>query len=332
MKRFTTVHDVVNVDELVDLARSFRNDPLAHRGAGENRTLGLVFLNPSLRTRMSTQKAAMNLGLQVMVLNAGQESWALEFSDGAVMNGSKVEHVKDAAAIMGMYCDIVAIRSFPSLTDRDEDYSEHVLQQFMRYCPSPVVSLESATRHPLQSLADLMTIRENAPHGRKPKVALTWAPHIKPLPQAVANSFAEWMTAAGMDLHIAQPQGYDLAEEFTAGATVCGSQEEALENADFVYVKNWSSYKDYGRMLSSGNAGWLLTEEKMKLTRNAHIMHCLPVRRNVEVPDALLDNPRSLILRQAENRIYAAQAVLYSLLGEITSKKEISWSEKELSS
>jgi N-succinyl-L-ornithine transcarbamylase len=248
------------------------------------------------------------------------------------MNGTKVEHIKDAAAVIGTYCDIVAIRCFPSLTDRDDDYSEHVLQQFINYCPVPVISLESATLHPLQSFADLITITEHMPIGRKPKIALTWAPHIKPLPQAVANSFAEWMITAGADLHIAHPEGYELNEEFTSGATITTDQNEALKGADFVYVKNWSSYTNYGQILPTGTADWLLNEQKMQTTNNAYLMHCLPVRRNVEVPDSLLDGPRSLILKQAENRIYSMQSVLSIMLADHNSSEFKKWKEKEFMS
>jgi N-succinyl-L-ornithine transcarbamylase len=313
MKKFVSVKDVPDVEALVKEAQNLKKDPFSFQNLGKNKTIGLVFLNPSLRTRMSTQKAAMNLGMNVMVLNAGQDSWAIEFQDGAVMNGTKVEHIKDAAAIIGQYCDIVAIRCFPSLSDRNEDYNETVLAQFIKYCPVPVISLESATRHPLQSLADLITISENR-KKHSPKVVLTWAPHIKPLPQAVANSFAEWSIAGGMDLTITHPAGYELEESFSTGAHIVYDQQEALKNADFIYVKNWSSYKAYGQMPGSGFADWLLTEDKLRGCPNAKIMHCLPVRRNVELTDELLEGQRSLILHQAANRVFAAQAVIKQIL------------------
>ncbi len=314
MKNFTALSDVTNIDELVQEALKLKANPLSFPSLGEGKTIGLVFLNPSLRTRMSTQKAAMNLGLNVMVLNVNQESWAWEFEDGAIMNGTKVEHVKDAAAVLSQYCDIVGIRCFSSLENREEDESEFVLNQFMKYCTVPVVSLESATRHPLQSLADLMTLTEawNQPH--KPKVVLTWAPHVKPLPQAVANSFSEWMCKAQVDFVITHPEGYELQSSFSQGAIIEYNQQKALQDADFVYVKNWSSYHDYGKILSGNHDHWLLNETKMKVTQNAKIMHCLPVRRNVELSDALLDGKNSLIQQQAGNRLFAAQIVLKSIL------------------
>lgn len=314
MKYFTSIHDAGHPGELLKEALALKQAPLAFQSLGKNKTLGLIFLNPSLRTRLSTQKAAQNLGMNVIVLNVGQESWALEFEQGAVMNGTKVEHVKDAAAVIGLYCDVVAIRCFPSLASREEDYSEMVLKQFMKYCNVPLVSLESATRHPLQSFADLITITENWKSAHPPKVVLTWAPHIKPLPQAVANSFSEWMLAADVDFHIAHPEGYRLEESFTKGASITCNQQEALQGADFVYVKNWSAYHDYGKMLPSGTSSWMLNEEKLKASNNAKIMHCLPVRRNVELGDAQLDDNNSLVLKQAENRVYAAQAVLKKIL------------------
>jgi N-succinyl-L-ornithine transcarbamylase len=312
MKYFTTVHDIKNAEVLIKAALALKDNPHAYSGLGKNKTLGLIFMNPSLRTRLSTQKAAHNLGMQVMVMNIDKEGWALEFEEGAVMNGTKIEHVKDAAAVIGTYCDVVGIRCFPSLLSRDEDYSERILLQFMKHCRVPVVSLESATLHPLQSLADAMTIFEHK-KKTKPKVVLTWAPHIKPLPQAVPNSFAEWMNALDVDFIVTHPKGYDLHVDYVKNATLSYNQDEALQGADFVYVKNWSSYEDYGKIIPVAE-NWLLDKEKMAHTNNAHIMHCLPVRRNVELKDELLDGPQSLILKQAENRLYAAQAVLKSIL------------------
>ncbi|MEW6467440.1 MAG: N-acetylornithine carbamoyltransferase [Bacteroidota bacterium] len=313
MKHFTTVHDVKNVSELIAQALYLKKAPFAFAGLGKNKTLGLIFMNPSLRTRLSTQRAAMNLGMNVMVMNIDKEGWALEFGDGAVMNGSKAEHVKDAAAVMGQYCDIIGIRCFPGLADKQEDYSEQALVKFMKYCRVPVISLESATLHPLQSLADAMTIREAWKKAHPPRIVLTWAPHIKALPQAVANSFAEWMTREQADLTIVQPEGFELCDDYTRGARIVYDQCEALKDADFVYVKNWSSYHEYGKVHPSA-ASWMLTREKLGLTRKAKVMHCLPVRRNVELSDAILDSPDSLVLRQAENRLYAAQAVIKTLL------------------
>jgi N-succinyl-L-ornithine transcarbamylase len=230
------------------------------------------------------------------------------------MNGTKVEHIKDAAAAISQYCDVVGIRCFPSLTDQAEDYNEIVLNQFIKYCKVPVVSLESATRHPLQSFADLITIKENWHSSKKPKVVLTWAPHIKPLPQAVANSFSEWMSRADVDFYITHPKGYELEKNFTKNATIVYDQDEALKDADFVYVKNWSSFSDYGKILPDSNINWLLNEERLKNTNNAKIMHCLPVRRNVELSDELLDGKNSLIMEQAKNRVVAAQSVLKKII------------------
>ncbi|MER2999453.1 acetylornithine carbamoyltransferase [Pontibacter populi] len=313
MKKYTSVHDVANVNELVTEALHLKENPYKYKTLGENKTLGLVFLNPSLRTRLSTQKAGQNLGMNVIVMNLDKEGWALETQDGAIMNGTTVEHIKEAAAVMGQYCDIIGIRSFPKLQDREEDYSEDLLNKFITYAKVPIVSLESATRHPLQSLADLVTITEQKPAGKKPKMVLTWAPHVKAIPQCVANSFAEWMQQADVELVITNPEGYDLAEEFTKGATVLHNQDEALKDADFVYVKNWSSYEQYGKVLTDGE-GWMMTNEKLALTSNAKVMHCLPVRRNVELSDEILDGQNSLVLEQANNRTYAAQAVLKRML------------------
>ena len=313
MQQFTSVNDAANIDALVALARAIKQNPYGASQLGKNKTLGLIFMNPSLRTRLSTQKAALNLGMNVMVMNVDKDGWALELEDGAVMNGTTVEHIKDAAAVMGQYCDIIGLRAFPLLKDREEDYGEHLLKKFIAHCKTPFVSLESATRHPLQSLADLVTIRENWPHAHPPKVVLSWAPHIKALPQAVPNSFAEWMCRAGVDFSIAHPEGLELAEEFTAGVRILHDQHAALEGADFIYVKNWSSYHDYGKAFPGGE-GWLLDAAKIAHTNQAKIMHCLPVRRNVELSDELLDGPQSLILEQAANRTWAAQTVLRQML------------------
>ncbi|WP_242918833.1 acetylornithine carbamoyltransferase [Pontibacter liquoris] len=316
MMHFTSVHDVTNLDTLVQDALHLKQHPYQYKHLGENRTLGLIFLNPSLRTRLSTQKAATNLGMNVMVMNLDKEGWALETQDGAIMNGTTVEHIKEAAAVMGQYCDILGIRSFPKLQNRQEDYSEDLLQKFISYCKVPVISLESATRHPLQSLADLLTITENTPAWKRPKVVLTWAPHVKAIPQCVANSFAEWMSQAAVDLVITHPAGFELAEEFTKGATITHNQQEALKNADYVYVKNWSAYQDYGKMLPDAGE-WMLTNEKLQASNKAKVMHCLPVRRNVELSDEILDGPDSLVLEQANNRTYAAQAVLKNILEQL---------------
>lgn len=316
MKLFSSVNDVQNVHDLVNDALSLKVDPYSHQQLGKNKTLGLVFLNPSLRTRLSTQKAGMNLGMNVMVMNMDKEGWALETQDGIVMNGTTVEHIREAAAVMGQYCDILGIRSFPKLQNREEDYSEDLFNKFVSFCKVPVVSLESATRHPLQSLADLITIQEYKVSVR-PKVVLTWAPHVKPLPQAVPNSFAEWMCKAQaenlLDFVITHPAGYELADNFTPGATVTHNQYEALKDADFVYVKNWSSYADYGKIISD-DSSWMLTNEKLKITNDAKVMHCLPVRRDLELSSEILDGPDSLVIKEAANRVWAAQVVLKKML------------------
>jgi N-succinyl-L-ornithine transcarbamylase len=312
MKYFTTVNDISNVHELIDDALSVKKNPNSDSSLGKNKTLGLIFFNSSLRTRLSTQKAALNLGMNVMVMNVNNEGWALEYEDGAIMNGTTVEHIKDAASVMGLYCNILAVRCFPTLVNKKADYSEKVLLQFMKYSGVPVISLESATLHPLQSLADMMTIGESK-KTEKPKIVLTWAPHVKALPQVVANSFSEWTLKCGYDLTITCPEGFDLCEDYTRGAIIEHDQQKALKDADFVYVKNWSSYNDYGKV-STTHHSWLLNDQKMQVTRDAKIMHCLPVRRNVELPDELLDGARSLVLAQAENRIHAAQTVLKKIL------------------
>lgn len=313
MKYFTTVNDIASVQELVQEAMMVKKNPQGFSNLGKNKTLGLFFMNPSLRTRLSTQKAAQNLGMNVMVMNINGEGWNLEYTEGAIMNGNKAEHIKDAAAVLGTYCDVIGVRCFPSLNNKEADYSEEVLLQFMKYCKKPLISLESATLHPLQSLADAITIHEHKEKKKKPKVVLSWAPHVKSLPQAVANSFSEWMLKSDVEFVITHPEGYELNDDFTKNATINYNQQEALKDADFVYVKNWSSYKNYGSM-PEVHENWLLNEEKMKVTNNAYLMHCLPVRRNVEIIDKLLDSKKSLILHQAENRVYAAQAVLKKIL------------------
>lgn len=304
-------------DSLIKQALLYKNDPRIDLAKGTGKRIGCIFLNPSLRTRVSTQLAALNLGMEPIVLNMDKEGWALEMMEDAIMNRDKVEHIKDAAGVLGSYFDILAIRAFPSLTNKEEDMSEFVLSQFIKYAGIPVVSLESATRHPLQSLADQITIRENTSGKKKPKVVLTWAPHIKAIPHAVANSFAEWTLGMDHDLTITHPFGYELDEQFTKGATIEYDQHKALEDADFVYVKNWSSYAEYGKVLYTDQA-WMLTEEHLKNAPKAQVMHCLPVRRNVELSDEMLDGSRSLIQQQAKNRIFAAQAVISNLLDTLS--------------
>ena len=299
--------------ELLELAALYKANPTLHSSKGKGKRIGCIFLNPSLRTRVSTQIAAQQLGMEAIVLNMDKEGWALEMQEGAIMNKGTVEHIKDAAGVLGSYFDILALRAFPSLTQKEEDVTDFVLHQFIKYSGIPVVSLESAIRHPLQSLADQLTIQELSKGKKRPKVVLTWAPHIKAIPHAVANSFAEWTLGMGHDLTICHPEGYELDAEFTQGATLTNDQSEALQNADFVYVKNWSAFNEYGKILCTDER-WMLTESHLKNSPDAKVMHCLPVRRNVELSDEILDGPRSLVQQQALNRIYAAQAVLSKLL------------------
>ena len=314
MLNFISVNDVDNIHVLVEQALKYKADPFIDKALGSGKRVGLLFLNPSLRTRLSTQVAAINLGMEAIVFNVDKEGWALEFAEGAIMNGSTVEHIKDAAPVLGQYFDILCIRTFPSLLNKDEDYAETVINQFIRYAGVPVVSLESATLHPLQSLTDVITIKETFKRVGKPKVVLTWAPHIKALPQCVANSFSQWIGAWGeAEFVIAHPKGYELDEAFTKNATIITNQDEALKNADYVYVKNWSSYHDYGKILSN-DADWMLTNKKLAITNDAKVMHCLPVRRNIELSDEILDGPNSLVTQQAGNRVWAAQAVLSGIL------------------
>jgi len=318
MKQFISVKDVSNINALVEKALMYKTDPFKDRKLGADKRIGLLFLNPSLRTRLSTQVAASNLGMEAIVFNVDKEGWALEFEEGAIMSGSSVEHIKDAAPILGSYFDILCIRTFPSLKNREDDYSELYISQFIKYCGVPVISLESATLHPLQSLTDIVTITEQIQNSKvkiqKPKIVLTWAPHVKALPQCVANSFAQWINVWGeADFVITHPEDYELSEQFTKGATININQDEALKDADFVYVKNWSTYKDYGKIYEN-DPHWMLTEEKLKLTNNAKVMHCLPVRRNVELSDEVLDSANSIVTQQAGNRVWAAQAVIAEIL------------------
>jgi N-succinyl-L-ornithine transcarbamylase len=312
MKHFLSIKDVDDLSSLITSGINAKRNPFADEALGKHKTIGLMFFNSSLRTRISTQKAAANLGMQVIVMNVGQDSWGLEMEEGVVMNGNKAEHVKEAAAIMGRYCSIIAIRSFAELEDRDKDYAEMVFQQFKKYAEVPIVNLESATRHPLQSLADCITIEEFRIKER-PKVVLTWLPHFKALPQAVANSFCEWMNPMNVELVITHPEGYDLDPKFVGKGQVIYDQDKALEGADFVYGKNWSSYTHYGQVLTK-DPSWMITEAKMALTDNGKFMHCLPLRRNMKVADEVLDGPRSLVIEQAANREWSAQAVLKEIL------------------
>lgn len=314
MRNFISVHDVTNIDDLVQKALAYKNNPFIDKKLGANKRIGCLFLNPSMRTRLSTQIAAQNLGMEAIIFNVGNEGWALEFEEEAIMSGTTVEHVKDAAPIFGKYFDILAIRTFPSLKNKEDDYSELYIKQIIKYAGIPVVSLESATLHPLQSLTDIITITETFKEKRKPKIVLSWAPHIKPLPQCVANSFSQWINAWGRaDFVITHPEDYELSKEFTQGATITHNQEEALKDADFVYIKNWSTYTDYGKIYTN-NPKWMLKEKRWSLTSKAKVMHCLPVRRNVELSDEILDGPMSIVTQQAGNRVWAAQAVLSEIL------------------
>jgi N-succinyl-L-ornithine transcarbamylase len=318
MKQFISVHDAGNINALVEKALLYKANPLKDKTLGTGKRIGLLFLNPSLRTRLSTQVAAANLGMDAIVFNVDKEGWALEFEEGAIMSGNTVEHIKDAAPILGNYFDILCIRTFPALKNREDDYSELYITQFIKYSGVPVISLESATLHPLQSLTDVITITEvmkkQKSEIRNPKIVLTWAPHVKPLPQCVANSFTQWINAWGeAKFIITHPEDYELKEEFTKGATITHNQDEALKNADFVYVKNWSTYKDYGKIYEN-DPEWMLTEEKLAITNNAKVMHCLPVRRNVELSDEVLDSANSIVTQQAANRVWAAQAVISEIL------------------
>jgi N-succinyl-L-ornithine transcarbamylase len=317
MKNFISIADVPSIDHLVTQALGYKKNPYADKTLGQGKKIGLLFLNPSLRTRFSTQVAALNLGLEPLVFNVDKEGWALEFEEEAIMSGNTVEHIKDAAPVLGKYFDILCIRTFPSLKNREDDYSELYITQFVKYAGIPVVSLESATLHPLQSLTDILTITEclqNSPGIAKPKIVLTWAPHVKPLPQCVANSFAQWINAWGKaDFVITHPEDYDLDPRFTEGARILHNQDAALKDADFVYVKNWSTYMDYGKMYTN-DPEWMLSNEQLLLTNQAKVMHCLPVRRNVELSDEVLDGPYSIVTQQAGNRVWAAQSVLSEIL------------------
>tara|TARA_B100000900_G_C20575140_1_gene715014 strand:+ start:359 stop:1306 length:948 start_codon:yes stop_codon:yes gene_type:complete len=312
MKHFITLADLPNFEQTLDSAMDLKKNPTKYNGLGKDKTLGLLFFNPSLRTRLSTQKAAQNLGLPTMVMNFSQESWALEFEDGTKMSGLRSEHVKEAAAVVSQYCDMVAIRAFASLSDKEKDESEIVLRSFEKYASIPIINMESATAHPLQALADAITIKEFKPKY-KPKVVLSWAPHPKALPHAVGNSFTQMMKHMDADFIIAHPEGYALNTKITEGIECITDQEKAMEGADFVYTKNWSSYDHYGQILKTDDQ-WMITPDKMELTNNGKFMHCLPIRRNIVAADGVLDSPRSLVIQQSQNRIYSAQAVLMQLL------------------
>lgn len=314
MKQFTNVNDIGNLEAAVKEALEVKKNRFAYKHLGENKTLLMIFFNSSLRTRLSTQKAAMNLGMNVIVLDVNQGAWKLETERGVIMDGDKPEHLLEAIPVMGCYCDIIGVRSFARFESKEDDYSEKILTQFIKYSGKPVFSMEAATRHPLQSFADLITIEEYK-NKKHPKVVLTWAPHPKALPQAVPNSFAEWMRAADYDFVITHPHGYELDEQFTAGTPIIYDQDEALKDADFVYAKNWAAFADpnYGKILNTDRS-WTITTEKMALTNNAYFMHCLPVRRNMIVSDDVIESERSIVIPEAANREISATVVLKRLL------------------
>jgi N-succinyl-L-ornithine transcarbamylase len=312
MQHFTSVYDLPSLSEAIKTAREIKSNPYGFQDLGKNKTMVLIFFNSSLRTRLSTQKAAMNLGMNTKVLNVNQDGWRLESDMGVVMDGDKPEHLREAIPVIGRYCDIIGVRAFASFENKEDDYTEKILNQFIQYAGVPIVSMEAATRHPLQSFADHMTIEEYKTKPR-PKVVLTWAPHPKALPQAVPNSFVEWMRQTDYDLVVTHPRGYELAPKFMGDLNVVYDQNKAFEGADFIYAKNWSSFTEYGEILSR-DMNWTVTSEKMGLTNNAKFMHCLPVRRNMIVTDEVLDGSSSIVIDEAENRVYSAQTVLKMIL------------------
>ena len=312
---YLSIKNIDNLKEWVDEAIELKKNPLKYKELGKNKTIGLLFFNNSLRTRLSTQKAAMNLGMNPIVMNFGSEGWALEFEDGTVMDQGKSEHVKEAAEVISQFCDVIAIRAFASLTDKEKDLAEEVLTAFAKYATVPIVNMESSVGHPMQALADAITLEEFKT-DHKPKVVLSWAPHPKALPHAVANSFIEMMQKQDADFVITHPKGYELNPEIVKGSVVEYDQEKAFENADFIYTKNWSSFNDYGKVISQ-DKNWMITADKMSKTNNAKFMHCLPVRRNVVVADEVLDSENSIVIEQANNRTYSAQVVLKKILNSL---------------
>ena len=314
MKNFLSVNDIGNLDAAVKEALEIKADRFKYSNLGKNKTLMMVFFNSSLRTRLSTQKAALNLGMNVIVLDINQGAWKLETERGVIMDGDKPEHILEAIPVMGSYCDVMGVRSFARFENKEEDYNEVILNQFIKYSGRPVFSMEAATRHPLQSFADLITIEEHKTTAR-PKVVLTWAPHPKALPQAVPNSFAEWMNATDYEFVITHPKGYELAPEFVGNARVEYDQMKAFEGADFIYAKNWAAYSgdNYGKVLSTDRE-WTVSDRQMAVTNNAHFMHCLPVRRNMIVTDDVIESPRSLVIPEAANREISATVVLKRIL------------------
>lgn len=315
MEKFISVKDIPNLQYAIDVAFDVKREPFLYQQLGHNKTMVLIFFNSSLRTRLSTQKAALNMGMNTMVLNVNEDGWQLESELGAVMDGDKPEHLLEAIPVIGQYCNVIGVRSFARFQNREDDYSEKILSQFVEHAGVPVISMEGATRHPLQSYADLVTIEEFKTKER-PKVVLTWAPHPKALPQAVANSFVEWMRETDYELVVTHPEGYELAPEFMGDVKVEYNQKKAFEGADFIYAKNWASYTSYGQILSK-DFGWTVNEEKMALTNDAKFMHCLPVRRNVVVTDGVIDSKNSIVVQQAANREVTAQAVLKMIFEEL---------------
>lgn len=315
MKRFLKVNDIGDLKTALKEAFEIKNNPYAFCEMGKNKTIILIFFNSSLRTRLSTQKAAMNMGMNVMVLDINKDGWKLETEMGVVMDSDKPEHIKEAVPVIGQYCDMIGVRSFATFENKEDDYSEKILNQFIEYSGVPVISMESATRHPLQAFADLITIEEHK-EKKRPKVVLTWAPHPRALPQAVANSFTEWMKEADVEFVLTHPKGYELSEEFTQGITVEYDQNKAFENADFIYAKNWSSFNDYGEVKCM-DMNWTVDEKKMSLTNNAKFMHCLPVRRNMIVTDGVIESKNSLVVQEAANRVISAQTVIKRMLEKL---------------
>jgi N-succinyl-L-ornithine transcarbamylase len=320
MRQFTSVNDLPSLSAALAQAKETKARPFTDRTIGENKTLLMVFFNSSLRTRLSTQKAALNLGMNIIVLDINQGAWQLETERGVIMDGDKPEHILEAIPVMGSYCDIIGVRAFAGLQNRDEDYSEKILNRFIHHAGKPVLSMEGATRHPLQSFADLITI-EQYKRIPTPKVLLTWAPHPKALPQAVPNSFAEWIHKAGYELIITHPEGYELDPAFVQNAVVEYNVEKAYQGVDFVYAKNWSAYTgdNYGKVLHTDRR-WTVDSRKMALTRNAFFMHCLPVRRNMIVTDEVIESSASIVIPQAANRVVAAQVILKEMIIEIIRK------------
>ncbi len=314
MRNFLSVHDIENLRQMLEKAMYVKANPFADCDLGKNKTILLIFFNSSLRTRLSTQKAAMNLGMNVMVLDISQGAWKLETERGVVMDGDKPEHMLEAIPVMGCYCDIIGVRSFARFENKQDDYTEKILMQFVKLSSKPVISLEAATGHPLQAFADIITIEEYKKKAN-PKVVLTWAPHPKALPQAVPNSFAQWAVAAGYEVVITHPKGYELSTQFTKGATITYNQDKAFDGADFIYAKNWSAFSDenYGKVINT-DTSWTVDSKKMSLTNDAYFMHCLPVRRNMIVTDEVIESRNSIVIPEAANRVVSAQTVIKEIL------------------